>query len=244
MKPKFLYSLLLLATIPQVAHSQMMMARRLLGGLGAFGYASVGTQTVDIKGLNARLNAFGYPSFDDTYVTFGGGGHVMVGKLMLGGEGTALLQPGDNVMGNFRTSLSGFYGGITLGYQLYSSGSFLIYPQLGLGGGGMILKIMERSSPTFDEVLNNPRRGAELSSMGFVMDLGLGARYLVLFREGARHGLSLGLRAGYTFSFSDRRWRLNRIEVPGGPSGSFTGYYVRLMLGGGGARMHGEEDDD
>jgi hypothetical protein len=240
MNSRVFFSVIVVLCALNRGEAQMMMGR-MLGG--RFTYVSAGSQTIGISKLNARLNAFGYPSFDETYITLGGGVQFVPGKLMIGAEGAGLLRPTENVLGNFRTSLSGFYGTLTLGYNLFSHDNLLIYPQVGLGGGGMVLKIMERSSPTFDEALLNPRRGVELSSMGFLIDVGIGARYLFRYREGARRGITLGLRAGYVSSFSDRRWRLDRMEIPGGPAASFTGYYVRLMIGGiPGAREDGDKD--
>ncbi len=243
MKSRTWFSLLLILVFFVTQTDAQMMMGRLLGGGGGFGYFAVGSQSIDIKGLNTRLKVFGYPAFEENYITAGGGGHAVIGNLIIGGEGTALIQTGDQVMGNFRTSFSGGYGAFTLGYIIYSTDAMTLYPQLGLGGGGMNLTIAERSSPSFDEVLSNPRRGVELSSMSFLVDLGVGARYLFSFRERSRGGLTIGVRGGYVHSLNDKRWRLDEVAIPGGPSGAFSGFYLRLTIGGGGKSRTREESD-
>ncbi|MEO0197015.1 MAG: hypothetical protein ABIL89_05150 [candidate division WOR-3 bacterium] len=35
----------------------------------------IGTNIIDIKSLNARLENMGYPKFSDNFVSLGGGGH-------------------------------------------------------------------------------------------------------------------------------------------------------------------------
>jgi len=203
------------------------------------GYFMFGGSILDIKDLNSRLESKGYSKFSDNLFSLGGGGHGIINRVIIGGEGHGLFggEKESAISGEtYKTSLAVGYGFFDIGYILYSKGDLNIYPFLGLGGGGISVKIAEREAPSFDEVLDNPKRSANLSSGGFLLNLALGVDYLLKLAEdeNGEGGLVFGLRMGYTFTPIKGDWQMDGIDVSGGPEVGITGPYIRFMIGGGG----------
>ncbi len=204
---------------------------------GGMGYSMYGWSTLDIEALNSRLERKGYSSMSDNFFSVGGGGHGIIdNKVILGGEGHGLL--GEEVTsGNYKNSVTVGYGFFNVGYIVYSKKQLRLYPLVGLGGGGMNLKIREKpSSLSFDDVLDDPERRVELSTYGFLLNFAVGMDYLLILGEDekGKGGLVFGLRAGYTLSPLKRAWRMDELEISGAPDMGITGPFIRLMFGGGG----------
>lgn len=205
-------------------------------GVG-MGYSMFGTSTLDLDALNSRLESKGYPGLSDNFFTTGGGGHAVINdRIIIGGEGHALL--GDEVTsGNYESSISAGYGFFDVGYIVYSKNQLRVYPLLGIGGGGMTLKIKEKTgSLSFDDVLDNPARSVNLTTGGFLLSFAVGMDYLLILGgdEEGEGGLVFGLRAGYTISPFERGWEMDELELSGAPEMGITGPFVRFMFGGGG----------
>lgn len=217
------------------------------GGRGAF---QVGFQGSDLDALNTRLVGAGLPSFDDGFVTLGGFGLGRVGRVLIGGEGHGLLpREEDSADGDLRTRLTGGYGLFNLGYLAHSGRRLDVYPILGIGGGGMSLEIIERSAPTFDDVLADPARSSRLTSGTFLVSAALGAdlrlggadrrtrrdrrRHDDDDDDGHRGGLLVGIRAGWLWAPGDTDWELDTLnDVSNGPAAGPEGLYVRVSIGG------------
>lgn len=216
--------------ISAVSHGQDLKR-----GAGGRGYFMVGSSVIDIEELNSRLEAKQYSKLSDKFMSFGGGGHAIMGRLIIGGEGHGLIGK-ETTTGEYKVSLNAGCGFFDLGYMVYSSRGLSLYPLLGIGGGGMSLKIADRQTPTFDEVLENPKRGTELVSGCFLLNLSFGADYLFNLGEGqGEGGLLLGIRAGYTFALVKGEWKIDEATVAGGPEVGVEGPYLRLAVGGGGS---------
>ncbi len=225
-------------------------------GRGAF---QAGFQTTDLASLNARLVGAGYPTFDEEFLTLGGFGLGSVGRLLIGGEGHALM-PLENTTddGVYRTRLSGGYGMFNLGVMAVSTRALDVYPVFGIGGGGMSLEVIERSSPTFDDVLDEPGRSSRLTESGFLVSASLGVDYRFGADRRSRRwdrrrdhdrdrdrgnddggggGLFVGVRAGWLWAPGDAQWELDALnEVAQGPEVGPTGLFVRVSIGGWGGR--------
>lgn len=204
---------------------------------GGMGYSMFGWSTIDIKALNSRLESKGYSNISDNFISFGGGGHGIINnKVIIGGEGHGVFGK-EVTSGNYKNSINVGYGFFNLGYIVYSVKELRFYPLLGLGVGGMNLKIVEKvTSLSFDDVLDDPKRRVELSTGGFLLNLALGIDYLLKLGEDekGKAGLIFGLRAGYTLSPFKGGWDMDEIEISGAPEIGITGPYIRLMIGGGG----------
>ena len=109
---------------------------------------------------------------------------------------------------------------------------------VGLGGGQLNLKMTDLSGPSFEDVLTNPGRSAELSTAGFLIDLGVSVDVVAgrVHHHGGRGGALLGVRAGYILAPVKGDWQLADGDITGGPRMGMEGAYVRAMLGFGGGR--------
>lgn len=203
------------------------------GGAGGFMF---GADRVDFGGLNDKLKAKGFEELEAGNFLFGGGGYGIVGgKLLLGGEGAGFSQ--DISSDTLKASVGGGYGFFDLGYVVYSRGGLRIFPFLGIGGGGVNIRIVEKGIvPTFDEVLDDPGRELVLSTGSILFQVALGVDYFISVGEDekGKGGLLFGLRAGYTFAPSRADWKMRDRDVLGGPDVRLTGPYVCLIFGGGG----------
>lgn len=203
------------------------------------GYFIAGTNVLDLDALNSRLVSNGYKEFSNNFIAIGGGGHGIINKIIIGGQGGTIFGGDETVeLGTetFKTSLIGGYGFFDVGYIIYSKKGLNIYPFLGLGGGGLTLKIVEDSSPNFDELLTDPKRSVELNMGGFLLNLALGMDYFIKLGgdETGAGGLVVGVQAGYMIApfAGDFQWEAN--ELAGCPDIGFNGPYVKFMFGGGG----------
>jgi hypothetical protein len=206
------------------------------GEKGGVGYSMFGRSIVDLGDLNSKLESSGYPSMSENFFSVGGGGHSIINnKWIVGGEGHTLLGE-EATHEAYKQSLTGGYGFFDLGYILFSLKDLRLYPLLGLGGGGMNLRIKEDiASVSLDNILEDPLRGVEITTGGFLMNLGGGIDYLFTFGkdEKARGGMFLGIRAGYTISTFKGKWTMDGVEISNAPETGLKGPYIRFMIGGG-----------
>jgi hypothetical protein len=224
--------------------AQEMDLRQSRSGRGFFQAGYLG---LDVDDVNAALAGAGFPTLDRGTVTLGGGGYATRGRFVIGGEGHGILsQDQPAVDGSVQIGLDGGYGLFKVGYLAYSEDGFDVYPTVGIGGGGLSLSIVERSAPTFDDILEDPARSSRLSTGMFLLDLGVSGDYRFMKRvdeDGGGGGLLVGFQAGYVFAPGSSDWRLDDINgVAGGPDLGVQGFYIRLSLGGWGGG--GSDDDD
>jgi hypothetical protein len=205
------------------------------------GFFDVGYIGLDMDDLNASLEAADLPALDGSFFTLGGGGYGARGRFLIGGEGHGLIGSDETTPdGEMKVSMHGGYGLFRLGYLVTSYEGLDLFPTLGIGGGGTSLKIVERSAPTFDDIIENPRRGATLNTGSLLLDVGAVAHLRLGGGkdrgDGERGGLLIGLQAGYTFAPADAGWDFEGVDVAGGPTLELQGAYVRFSVGGWGKR--------
>jgi hypothetical protein len=208
------------------------------------GYFQAGYMELDLDDLNGALVGAGYPALDNSFWTLGGGGYGMKGRFLLGGEGHGLIGSDETTADGARQlGIGGGYGLFRIGYLAYSIEGLEVLPMIGVGGGGMSLSIIERSAPTFDDILLDPLRSARVSTGMFLLDASLMLSYRVPTGEDEEDGdddeesgggLLVGLQGGYTFAPGEPSWRLDGLNsVAGGPELKIEGFYIRLSIGGG-----------
>jgi len=201
------------------------------------GYLMLGGSKLDIDALNERLVSKGQSSFSDGFLSFGGGFlRKKNSNWLFGVEGHYLfIEEKDYTVpnGSYKTSLTGAYGFVDIGYALVSSGGLNIYPLIGFGGGGAGLQI---GKSNFDDILEQPERNVNLTAGAFLLNFAIGSDYLIKSKESEKDegGLVLGFRAGYTYSPWKGAWWTDNISIDGGPKIGMTGPYFRLMIGFGG----------
>lgn len=198
------------------------------------GYFMFGGNILDIDALNTRLESKGYSEFSDEFFSFGGGFSYGIGdRAFVGGEGHILVgeeKEASIPSGDYKASLTGFYGTFDFGVLAYSKRGLNVYPFLGIGYGSIGLKI---GPYVFEDIIENPTRSAELSANGFLLNVGVGTDYLAkIWRDEKKEsGFVFGVRLGYTFAPFEYDWLMDDIDVSGGPDIGITGPYFRIMLG-------------
>jgi hypothetical protein len=208
---------------------------------GGKGYFMIGWAGLDLDELNDALAARGYQRFGADYLSLGGGGHSVLGRFVVGGQGHGLLGgDGDARIGgrDYQSRLRAGAGFFDVGVVALSRGGFSLTPLVGIGAGGFELRIRERTAPSFDDVLVDPGRAARLANVALLVDLGVTADFVLHLGRDRRvqGGPVFGIRAGYVLAPASGGWRLEDQEVAGGPKLGITGPYVRVLLGGGGVR--------
>lgn len=205
------------------------------GDAGGAGFFAIGIHSIDIASLNTRLDNAGYPTFASTTVSIGGGGYGVVNRILLGGEGHALLT-GDKGVNGRDVSVGAGYGLFTLGYLFQPSSSLRVYPQLGFGGGGLELEIgSQGDAQEFDDVLDAPNRSATVGRASLLVRLGAGLEYEFSGPD-ETGGFRLGLRAGYMLAPVHSDWTLDETTLSGGPDATLQGPFLHLTIGGGGSK--------
>ncbi len=199
------------------------------------GYFMVGGSRLNVKPLNNRFREHDYSSLSENFLTIGGGGYGVMRRFLIGGEGHGYIGS-DASSQTYRASVMGGAGFFNIGYSVYSENNWLIYPMIGLGFGGVQLNIRERTTPSFDDLIEDPGHGSNLFTGGFLMSFSLGTDYLMILRENDKKagGIVIGLRAGYTFAPMTGDWMLDEQRIGRGPKIGLTGPFLRLSFGGGG----------
>lgn len=213
--------------------SSPVVSQDIKGGRGFFMF---GKHTIDLDDMNAMFNNSGYTPLKDEFITFGGGGFGIINRIVIGGEGHGLIGK-KQLQGPNRSYTYGGYGLFRLGYIVYSKGGFNLYPMFGIGGGGMELRITERTVPTFGDILNDPGRGIDLHSGMLLVDVSIGLDYLINLSKNGRKegGLAVGMRFGYTYAPYVSDLKFHETVITGSPELGISGLYVRFLIGGGGS---------
>jgi hypothetical protein len=218
-----------------VEAQQEEVASRLRGGAG---YFMVGGAWPGLGALSDRMVAAGYSEPGRSFFVTGGGGHAIIGRLLLGGEGYALSRQ-DKISrrDDLRAEISGAYGLFRVGYAVLHLENLSVYALGGLGGAGIGLNIDREEDVSFDDVLADPARQSALSNGGLLLDVSAELQYrLPLGRSatGESGFLLLGLRGGYSFVPLRGDWDSRQGDVRGGPDLGLSGPSVRLLVGFGG----------
>jgi len=207
---------------------------------GGLGYFMIGAATVDLSDLNAALRTAGYPKLSNRFLSMGGGGLAFINKLIIGGEGSGLNENSVTANGN-KLSFQGGYGMFQMGYLLFKTKQVNVYPLLGIGGGGLELKIAQQNqSVDFGKILKNPTGCAQFSSGAFLVNLGLGGHYFLGSKGNKKSeasGFFVGFRLGYLLALTSKNWDLENGTVLNAPKTAFSGPYFQLTIGGGGQRF-------
>ncbi len=202
---------------------------------GGMGFFSMGINHLNLSELNSRLQKAGFATFPEDYFALGGFGQGIVRNIIIGGEGHGLLGEAVNGSG-YKNRITGGYGFFNLGYVVMSSGNLLVYPMIGLGGGGISMRFTNtEQSLSFDDVMQNPQRESVLEKGGFMLHLTVGAEYLLnLSDKGNPGGFMVGVRLGYLWMPFSSGWEMHGREISGGPEVTLTGPYIRFFFGMGG----------
>lgn len=203
------------------------------------GFVGVGTHSSDVSELNTRLAAAGYPEFSDNFLSFSGGFNWWTRKLVWSIDGHGLFQPMES-NATHDTRLTAAYGLLSVGVPIRPSRQSYVYPMISIGGGGGQLSMQARSDVSFDELLANPGRTADVTNTSLLFGPRLGMHFFIPLghNNAARRGMIIGLRGGYLFSAFETEWsEVDNLEtVSGGPKLNLAGPHIMVVIGGWGEK--------
>ncbi len=201
------------------------MLTALLGAGGGFGYWMVGYGQGDLGEVASYLRDAGYPVPQRGGYLSGGEGYALIGNLVIGGGGFGLTLQGATSPGynSGATIGSGYF---SFGYAIFNAHNLLVFPSLGIGGGGITVKVREAKGGSFSDLLRDPPVNLTLENGGPFIKGGLTVAYRYAF---FLIGLNLG--AGYTLGSV---WEVNGNTSTGYPTYRQPVFWGTLVIGGGG----------
>ena len=204
------------------------------------GALTLGWENLSLSDLNSTLTPRGYQAVPENFFTIGGTAQITISRVVLGVEGTWLWGTGrdGNVAGNtIRNSFSAFRGLGLIGYLIYTSDRFDVFPYIGGGFAGYNLIMTNTMGDTFGNIASTGQRGAVLSSLSFLMTGGVQVTYRipVIVTDKGVFGLVLGAKGGYDVAFAQSNWAMGGVNdfvpVSGGPKTPLTGPYAQALIG-------------
>ncbi len=204
-------------------------------------FLSAGGSVATTDDLNARLDTANYFAVSNDAISYGGGGRMGWGRMVIGGEFavTDFGEEGDPVGGRTSALRSRFYLG-QIGYATWAGRHLNIYPMLGVGAGTMVLTLSDRNGggappagvdPSFTEIMLHPNHSSKVEATYLLFEPALGADWLVLRSVGDRFGLTLGARLGVKYAPNRAAWKLDGRKVIGGPDVGPDGAWLRVTAG-------------
>jgi hypothetical protein len=204
---------------------------------GGTGYFIIGCGTIDFSNLNQELWVHYYPEINQNFYSFGGGGHFQINRIIIGGEGQALLRS-ENSNNTYTTIGNGGYGFLNVGYIVYQNKRLSLYPLVGIGGGGYSIDISKNTiTPNINNLMQGDLNQMHLSSSNILLNLSIGTDYFFLGKpqENGIDGFTIGFRIGYTLDLLNT-WSTEIQNISMMPNSNLGGPYVKLVIGGGGMR--------
>lgn len=186
-------------------------------------FFSAGVQTTDIDELNALLSSEGLPTLDDRHVTLGVGVDRRSGPWLLGAE-AVMLQAEEESGDAFERSLDGRYAVLQAGYVVPLAAGVRIYPLAGVGLSDLDFTTSQEGSVPFDDLLEGPGPGSQVTTGGLVLQPGLGVDLVGT-------GFTVGLRGGWTFAPGEADWEAADVDVEDGPDVGMEGLFLRASIG-------------
>lgn len=123
--------------------------------------------------------------------------------------------------------------GADIGYAVVKSKTALLYPFAGIGYEWYQARFYkDNSAVDFDDVLDSPSLQNSIKPVNFKNDyfvyrLGLGFN----LSSPQSKGGGIGIKAGYTGSFSDQKWKSNDNQtLANAPKDGLSRFYVSLVL--------------
>lgn len=199
-------------------------------------YIGIGKTYINIDAINKTIVPLGYPEFPNNLIIVGAGSRNFSGKIVTGGEGYFTL---DNKITNTQNGYNGFNSSSfsvlgDIGYLVYSSDKFKLYPLVGLGLGKVNFDFFKyEKSPQYNNLIKEANKGISLSEINAVLDLALGGNYIFGLGKSKpqKGGLTIGFRAGYTFTLYSTGLQIKGENILNAPDTNNNGFYVRVNAG-------------
>ncbi len=191
---------------------------------GGFGYWIGGYAQIQPPAAYDNIKGAGYPQPGSSGLLSGGEGYALIGKLVIGGGGFGIgLFGGTSPDYNSSAGVSGGY--FSLGYVLFANDNMLLFPTVGMGGGGLEIIVNQSKGGSFDDLLRDPPTRIRTSSGGIFFKGGLTFLYRYSF-------ILLGITGGGGYLLTSG-WDINGNETTNYPQGNTPVFWIAVSLGGG-----------
>ncbi len=195
------------------------------GVSGGSGWVTTGGIALDFGKLNDHFEGMGMPGLDKQFLSFGGGGQLVIRDVVLGGEGGVLFNQSQRNL-RYTTTMGGGYGLARIGFVVYDTRSFLVYPMVGMGAASLDLEVTDHDGGGY--------KITKASVSRFLTEVSVGLQY----GAGGRGKFTqFGLQAGYAFT-PTAAWAVSDqthdTDLGMLPDVGFRGPFVRFTIGFGG----------
>lgn len=157
----------------------------------------------NLQGQQTRTSNL--PGIDQNQFNVGFGGGVFFKRFYFGGEGSVHFK-GENYNADYRSEVTSGYGLLNIGYIVKNENHYLIYPGVGIGGGGV--EYAYRVAET--GIMANPQiePGTSLKAGFLLIALQINTDFY-LKPNTRKGGLVLGVTVGYNWSPVASEWSDN-----------------------------------
>jgi len=205
---------------------------------GGIGFFTPGIHTIQYSKLNSFLPAGGPQITNKPFIT-AGAGYGIFSNIVIGGEG-GTMHAGSFAKDNWQVDLTGDFGFFSLGYVVFLSKGLLMYPLVSIGSNDLKMYIHQKDqTASFGSITSEPFQASTLHYKSKMLKFSVAGLYTVQGSKSEKGsaGLMIGLEAGYQIAYKAGVWTYDNGDVSGGPDFSNNGFFIQLMIGGGGV-MH------
>ncbi|MCX7757726.1 MAG: PDZ domain-containing protein [candidate division WOR-3 bacterium] len=192
---------------------------------GGAGYFGPGLGFINYRELNNLFALNFIPNLKRNHFMFGGGGYAQINRIRIGGYGVGGVQSVNNDQLNIEAGLG--IGVFELGYSVVYTKGLLLTPYLGIGGGGISLKItpLGNRPARLDDILGlNANFGvSKVSKGGLILLPGISLDIPLIFT-------GLSFKAGYLYSPLSGSWEHEDYGQIAGPDFNLQGIYTSLNV--------------
>jgi len=214
-----------------VSTSSFAQHKKAFGGMGFF---KPGVQFFTPNNISDHLPG-NLPNVSYSSLSPGGGGYAVLFNFILGAESGG-FEPFGFEGDTHQIDISGSYSSMQIGYLALKKKKLMMYPLLGYNSNTLDLYIHTVDGATnFSDVVGNTQRSTFLTYSASNLNLSLNAIYFLSgMSDSGGGGFALGIQAGYQFPALTSSWSEQTLSITDGPYFPMSGFYFRLMIGGGG----------
>jgi hypothetical protein len=234
--PNFLFFVLSILILNAVkAQEANPSVSKTVGGGGGF---TIGYNYLDVSAFDQFLPE--NQSLQPNHLSIGGYGNSFIGKFVVGGGGTG-MHGSDITTDSLNISAGGGQGTFNVGYLLFKKNNTLLYPLLGIGGGGYSVNIARNNNVPAEEIKDDSFREVDIGTGYFVFDVSLNLNLIPIPQQSDQSlgygGIMTGLQVGYTSSFSESGFSYSGGNITGASTFRPQMFYVKLVIGGMGFKV-------
>lgn len=202
---------------------------------GGIGFFTPGIHTIQYSKLNSSLTA-GYPQISNKPFVTAGAGYGIFHNFVIGGEG-GTMHAGSFSEDIRQVDLTGDFGFFSLGYVVMNNKGLLFYLLGSLGTNDLQMYIHQKDqSASFVSITGEPFQATTLHYKTNMLKFSVAGLYTLqgTKSEKGSAGLMIGIEVGYQMNYKQGVWEYDNGAVTGGPDFSSNGFFIQLMIGGGG----------